>query len=119
MFTPQASAGVTYAKKIDKAETRIDWSRPDTEVHNHIRGLSPEPGAWFEADLGKHPERVKALRSTLAAGRGAPGAVLDDQLTIACGSGAVRLTQVQRAGKQPVKAAEFVRGLQHPPTRLT
>ena len=75
-FTPQAADGVTYAKKIDKSETRIDWSRPAAEVHNHIRGLSPDPGAWFEADLGKGPERIKVLRSTLVPDRAA-GAGLD------------------------------------------
>ncbi len=110
-FTPQAEEGVTYAKKLDNAETRIDWSRPATDVHNHIRGLSPFPGAWCEADLGKGPERMKILRATLAEGDGAPGSVLDDQLTVACGSGAVRLVQVQRAGKGAVAAAEFLRGL--------
>jgi methionyl-tRNA formyltransferase len=113
-FTPQAEDGVTYAMKIDKGETRIDWSRSAAEVHNHIRGLSPDPGAWFEADLGKGAERVRALRSTLAEGAGAPGTVLDDSLTVACGSGAVRLTEVQKAGKQPAKAAEFLRGLRAP-----
>ncbi len=113
-FTPQAEAGVTYANKLDNAETRIDWARPAAEVHNHIRGLSPFPGAWCLADFGKGPERVKVLRSTLAAGSGAPGTVLDDRLTIACGSGAVRLTEVQRAGKSAVSAAEFLRGLHAP-----
>jgi methionyl-tRNA formyltransferase len=119
---PQPEEGVTYARKIDKAETRIDWSRPANEVHNHIRGLSPEPGAWFEADFGKRPERVKVLRSTLADGAAAPGAmpgsvpgtVIDGNLTVACGFGAVRLLELQRAGKQPVKAAEFLRGLRAP-----
>ena len=101
-FTPQAEDGVTYARKLDNAETRIDWSRPAAEVHNHIRGLSPFPGAWCEADFGKGPERLKVLRATLAEGSGAPGAVIDDRLTVACGSGAVRLTQVQRAGKGAV-----------------
>jgi methionyl-tRNA formyltransferase len=110
-FTPQVEEGVTYAKKLDNAETRIDWSRPAADVHNHIRGLSPFPGAWCEGDFGKGPERVKVLRSTLAEGAGAPGAVLDDRLAIACGSGAVRLTQVQRAGKSAVSAAEFLHGL--------
>ena len=113
-FTPQAEDGVTYASKIDKAETRIDWSRPAAEVHNHIRGLSPDPGAWFEADLGKQRERIKVLRSTLAEGSGAPGDVVDDRLTIACGTGSVRLVEVQRAGKGPVTAAEFLRGLRAP-----
>jgi methionyl-tRNA formyltransferase len=105
-LTPQPETGVTYANKISKDETRIDWAKPAHEVHNHIRGLSPFPGAWFE--LGG--VRIKALRSTRGAGRGAPGTVLDDRLTIACGDGAVRLTQVQRAGKQPMSAEEFLRG---------
>ena len=116
--TPQAAAGATYAKKIDKGETRIDWSRPAAEVHNHIRGLSPVPGAWFEADFGGGAERVRALRSALADGAGQPGDRLGDELTIACGSGAVRLVEVQRAGKQPMKAAELVRGLRALPARL-
>ena len=85
-------------------------SHPAFEVHNHIRGLSPDPGAWFEADLGRGPERIKVLRSTLADGAGPPGKVLDG-LTVACGSGAVRLLELQRAGKQPLKAEEFLRGL--------
>jgi len=105
-FTPQSEAGVTYAAKIGNEETRIDWAKPWSEVHNHIRGLSPFPGAWFELD----GVRVKALRSTRAEGAGAPGTALDDRLTIACGEGAVRLTQVQRAGKQPMSAEEFLRG---------
>jgi len=108
-FTPQPEAGVTYAKKIEKGETRIDWSRPAEEVHNHIRGLSPFPGAWFEIELGGKPVRVKALRSTLAAGSGAPGTLLPE-LTIACGTGAVRLVQVQREGKTAMDAATFLRG---------
>jgi methionyl-tRNA formyltransferase len=111
---PQDEAGATYARKIDKSETRIDWSRPAIEVHNHIRGLSPDPGAWFEADLGRGLERVKVLRSTLADGSGPPGALIGDQLTVACGSGAVRLVEVQRAGRQPLKAAEFLRGAKAP-----
>jgi methionyl-tRNA formyltransferase len=105
-LTPQPSEGVTYAEKISKSETRIDWSKPAAAVHNHIRGLSPWPGAWFEHD----GVRVKALRSMLAQGSGAPGAVLDDKLTIACGDGAVRLTLVQRAGRAPMSADEFLRG---------
>jgi methionyl-tRNA formyltransferase len=105
-LTPQPEDGVTYAAKITKAETRIDWTRPWKEVQDHIRGLSPFPGAWFEFDSA----RVKALRSTKGEGSGAPGTVLDDRLTIACADGAVRLTQVQRAGKQPMSADEFLRG---------
>jgi methionyl-tRNA formyltransferase len=105
-LTPQPDEGVTYAGKISKDETRIDWAKPWRDVHNHIRGLSPFPGAWFE--LGG--ARVKALRSAPGEGSGAPGTVLDDKLTIACGAGSVRLTQVQRAGKQPMDAQDFLRG---------
>ena len=111
---PQPDEGVTYAEKISKAETRIDWSRPAQDVHDHIRGLSPFPGAWFEIAGEKGPVRVKVLRSTLAqgnaAGSGAPGTALDDTLAIACGDGAIRLLELQRAGKQPMKADEFLRG---------
>jgi methionyl-tRNA formyltransferase len=109
-FTPQAEEGVTYAKKIEKAETRIDFSRPASEVHNHIRGLSPFPGAWFEAVVQGRPVRIKALRSTLAPGEGTPGSVLDDALTIACGQGAVRLVDVQREGKGQMSGAALLRG---------
>jgi methionyl-tRNA formyltransferase len=105
-LTPQPEGSVTYAGKISKDETRIDWSQPASQVHNHFRGLSPFPGAWFE--LGG--VRVKVLRSTKGEGAGAAGTVLDDSLTIACGEGAVRLLQVQRAGKQPMLAEEFLRG---------
>tara|TARA_R110002124_G_scaffold63783_4_gene174694 strand:- start:2768 stop:3688 length:921 start_codon:yes stop_codon:yes gene_type:complete len=108
-FTPQPEEGAVYARKIEKAESRIDWSRPAAEVHNHIRGLSPFPGAWFEIALGGKPVRVKALRSTLANGAGAAGMLMDN-LTIACGTGAVRLTQVQREGKGAMDAATFLRG---------
>jgi methionyl-tRNA formyltransferase len=105
-LTPQPEAGVTYATKISKDETRINWTKPWNQVHDHIRGLSPFPGAWFELD----GVRIKALRSTKGEGKGAAGTVLDDRLTIACGDGAVRLIQVQRAGKQPMQAEEFLRG---------
>ena len=105
-LTPQPAAGVTYAAKIGKDETHIDWTKPWRDVHNHIRGLSPYPGAWFE--IGG--VRVKALRSTKGEGKGVPCTTLDDHLTIACGDGAVRLTQVQRAGRQPMAAEEFLRG---------
>src|SRR5690606_35963476 len=107
-FSPQGEEGVTYAAKIEKGETRIDWSRPAAEVHDHIRGLSPFPGAWFELDLGGRPVRIKALRSTRVEGAGAPGTVLDGGLTIACGNEAVRLTQVQREGKGAMDAAAFL-----------
>jgi methionyl-tRNA formyltransferase len=103
---PQVDAGVTYAAKISKSETRIDWTKPCNQVHDHIRGLSPFPGAWFEID----GIRVKVLRSTKAAGKAAPGTALDEKLTIACGDGAVQLSLVQRAGKQQMSAEEFLRG---------
>jgi methionyl-tRNA formyltransferase len=106
-LTPQPSASVTYAHKIDKNETRIDWSRPWSEVHDHCRGLSPFPGAWFELPGAG---RIKVLRTTKAAGTGKPGEVLDEKLTIACGVGAVRLVELQRAGRQPMAADEFLRG---------
>ncbi|CAH2409010.1 methionyl-tRNA formyltransferase [Mesorhizobium escarrei] len=109
-FTAQATEGVTYAKKIDKAETRVDWTRPAVEVHNHIRGLSPFPGAWCEIEIGGRLERLKLLRSTLSQGAGEPGGILDDRLTVACGSGAIRLVEVQRAGGRPIAAQEFLRG---------
>ncbi|TPO02817.1 methionyl-tRNA formyltransferase [Mesorhizobium sp. B1-1-5] len=109
-FTQQAMAGVTYARKIDKSETRVDWTRPSGEVHNHIRGLSPFPGAWCEVDIGGRMERLKLLRSTLSDGVGESGGILDDRLTIACGTGAVRLVEVQRAGGKPAAAQEFLRG---------
>jgi methionyl-tRNA formyltransferase len=109
-FKPQAAAGVTYAKKIENSETRIDWSRPWKKVHDHIRGLSPAPGAWFEAKLGGLPVRVRAVRSTRGEGEGRPGEVLDARLTIACKDGAVRLVEVQRAGARAMSAEEFLRG---------
>jgi methionyl-tRNA formyltransferase len=110
VFTPQPAQGVTYAKKIGKSETRIDWSRPWNEVHNHIRGLSPFPGAWFEMIADGKPVRVKAIRSTRGEGSGPPGVALDAGLTIACSAGAVRLLEVQRAGARPMRAEEFLRG---------
>jgi methionyl-tRNA formyltransferase len=109
-IVPQPQDGVTYAEKIDKAETRIDWSRPAREVHNHIRGLSPFPGAWFELPGEKAPVRVKVLRSTLVSGAGTPGTAIDDKLTIACRDGAIRILDLQRAGGKPMKADEFLRG---------
>jgi methionyl-tRNA formyltransferase len=109
-LTPQPEAGVTYAAKISKDETRIDWSKPWREVHDHIRGLSPFPGAWFELPGEGAPVRVKVLRTTKGEGSGAPGTVLDGSLTIACGAGAIRIAQLQRAGKQAMSAEEFLRG---------
>lgn len=109
-FTPQPASGETYAAKIDKAEARIDFSKSAEEVHNLIRGLSPFPGAWFEMELAGKRVRIKALRSSLANASGAPGALVGDGLSIACGSGAVHLTQVQREGKGAMDAATFLRG---------
>ena len=109
-FTPQPEDGATYAAKIDKAEARIDFSQSAEQVHNLIRGLSPFPGAWFELELGGKKVRIKALRSALVDGSGEPGALLGDGLTIACGTGAVRLVQVQREGKGAMDAATFLRG---------
>lgn len=109
-FEPQAREGVIYAPKLSKQEARIVWTKPAIEVHNMIRGLSPYPGAWFEALLGGKAERVKVLRSVLVPGKGEPGQLLDGNLTVACSTQAVRLTQVQRAGKRPMGGADFLRG---------
>jgi methionyl-tRNA formyltransferase len=108
-FTPQSEEGMTYARKITKPETRIQWSKSANELHNLVRALSPDPGAFFDADLGKGPERVKVLRSRPVTGIGAPGLVID-RLTVACGVDALQLIEVQRAGKTPMSAEEFLRG---------
>lgn len=117
-LTPQGAQGVTYAAKIDKSETRIDWRQPAHEVHNHCRGLSPFPGAWCELPGGNAPLRLKVLRTELAHDQGAPGeapgTVLDERLTVACGEGAVRILELQRAGKQPMMVDEFLRGVPVP-----
>jgi len=106
-LTPQAAASATYANKIEKSETRIDWSQSCNKVHDHCRGLSPFPGAWFEYP---NTGRIKVLRTTKGRGNGEPGRVLDDDLTIACGEGAVRLLELQRSGRQPMRVDEFLRG---------
>jgi methionyl-tRNA formyltransferase len=106
---PQPDAGVTYAAKIDKAEARVDWTRPAAAVDRQIRGLSPVPGAWCMVG----GERVKLLRSRLVAGEGAPGQVLGG-FTVACGTGAVEITEAQRAGRRPMPADEVLRGLSLP-----
>ena len=110
-LTAQPEEGVLYAAKIDKGETRIDFSKPARDVHNHIRGLSPFPGAWFEAEINGKPERIKVLASELAPGDGEPGTVLDDTLAVACGEDAVRLVKLQKAGGKPLAATEFLRGM--------
>ena len=106
----QGEDGVTYAAKIDKAEARIDWARPAREVLRHIHGLSPFPGAWSEIADGGEAARVKILRCEFAKGSGMPGTVLDGELAIACGAGAIRIVELQRAGKGPMKTADFLRG---------
>jgi methionyl-tRNA formyltransferase len=112
-LAPQSDDGITYAAKIAKTETRVDFSRPAQQVHDHVRGLAPSPGAWFELATGDRAERVKLLTTEVAdldiKGQ-APGTVLDDQLTIACGEGAVRLLSLQKAGGKPLAARDFIRG---------
>jgi methionyl-tRNA formyltransferase len=109
-LTPQPAEGVLCAAKIDKAETRIDFSRNARDVHNHIRGLAPFPGAWFELDSNGKAERVKVLGCEPAPGEGAAGTLLSDDLVVACGTGAVRLTRLQKAGGKPLASADFLRG---------
>ncbi len=111
----QPEAGVTYAAKISKAETRIDWARPAREIIRHVQGLAPFPGAWFEQD----GERIKLLAAALADGSSAPGTAIDDHLTIACGNGAIRPSMLQRAGHKALSLDEFLRGFAIPAgTRL-
>ncbi len=118
-LTKQSNDGVTYAAKLDKAETRINWSKSACDVLRHIHGLSPFPGAWCEMPLEGEPARVKILRCELADGKDAPGALLDDRLMIACGDDAIRILQLQRAGKAPMNAGEFLHGTPlKPPARL-
>jgi methionyl-tRNA formyltransferase len=118
-LTRQSEQGVTYAAKIDKAEARIDWTKPARAVLRHCHGLSPFPGAWFEAVIDGAPVRIKALRCELAEGSGAPGDLLDGRLTIACGEGAIRVLELQRAGKEPMKADTFLNGTPlRPPLRV-
>jgi methionyl-tRNA formyltransferase len=111
--TPQTDEGATYAGKIEKHEARIDFAEPAREVHNRIRGLSPFPGAWFEIEVGGKVERIKILRSTLVEASpagAAPGTIVDATLMVACADGAVRLIELQRAGKRPMSAEELLRG---------
>jgi methionyl-tRNA formyltransferase len=109
-LTKQVEDGVTYAAKIDKAEAKVDWTKPARAVLRHIHGLSPFPGAWSEVSIDGEAVRIKLLRCEPAEGTGAPGAVLDDRLTIACGEGAIRIVELQRAGKAPMQARDFLRG---------
>jgi methionyl-tRNA formyltransferase len=109
-IAPQRAEGVTYASKISKDETRIDWTKSAQQVHDHIRGLSPFPGAWFQCEVEGKPVRVKVLRTTRVDGVGEPGRLLDDQLTVTCGDGAMRILELQRAGAKVMKTDEFLRG---------
>jgi methionyl-tRNA formyltransferase len=119
-LVPQGSEGVTYAAKIEKTEAHIDWDKPAGEVLRHIHGLSPFPGAWCEMPLDGTAQRVKILRCETVNGSGVSGEVLDGHLTVACKEGALRILELQRAGKQPMKAEEFLRGTPlKPPARLT
>jgi len=113
---PQPIAGATYASKIDKAETQIDWSRSAAEIERQVRAFAPAPGAWFEAN----GERIKLFEAELTDRSAKPGEVLDDELTIACGTGAIRPLKVQRAGRAPMSREELLRGFQVPEgTNLT
>ena len=119
-LTPQSHHGVTYAAKIEKAEARIDWTQSARLVLRHIHGLSPFPGAWCEMPIEGEAVRVKILRGVTENGAGEPGKLLDNRLTIACGEGAIRIIELQRAGKAPMKVDEFLRGTPvGPPTRLS
>jgi methionyl-tRNA formyltransferase len=119
-LTRQSEDGVTYAAKIEKAEARIDWNKPARAVLRHIHGLSPFPGAWSEMAGEGQLARVKILRCEMIDRSGAPGELLDDHLTIACQEGALRILELQRAGKAPMKAEDFLRGTPlKPPMRLT
>jgi methionyl-tRNA formyltransferase len=119
-LTRQSDQGVTYAAKIEKTEARIDWNKPAREVLRHIHGLSPFPGAWCEMGIEGEPARLKILRCALADGSGEAGELLDDRLTVACKQGAIRILELQRAGKAPMKAEDFLRGTPlKPPMRLT
>ena len=113
-FREQSTEGVTYARKISNDECKIDWSASAQTIHDHIRGLAPFPGAYTMIDLGKGPERVKILRATITEGAGAPGQILDDALTIACGNGALRLLDLQRAGAKALPVDLFLRGVSLP-----
>src|SRR6478752_7361584 len=119
-LTRQSEQGVTYAAKIDKVEARIDWNQPARAVLRHIHGLSPFPGAWCEIAIDDAPARLKILRCEQVDRAGAPGELLDDRLTIACKDGAIRFLELQRAGKAPMKAEEFLRGTPlKPPMRFS
>jgi methionyl-tRNA formyltransferase len=108
---PQGESGVTYARKIGNDEARVDWRRSSDEVRRHVNALSPAPGAWCEMAFGGKRERVRLLRAAPAEGAGHPGTILHvEPLVVACGEGAVRFEELQRAGRKPAPAREFARG---------
>jgi methionyl-tRNA formyltransferase len=107
---PQSADGISYAAKIDKAETRLDFARTAIEVERQIRAFNPVPGGWFEYES----ERIKILAADISQAEGIPNSVLDDRLTIACGGGAIAPTLVQRAGRAPMSPAELLRGFAIP-----
>lgn len=107
---PQPVAGATYAAKIDKAEARIDWTRPAKDIERQVLAFAPAPGAWFDAK----GERIKLLEAEAGDGSGRPGTVLDDRLTIAAGHGTIRPLRVQRAGRAPMSAQQLLRGFAIP-----
>lgn len=110
-MVPQSSEGVTYAAKISKGETHVDFARPAKNVLNHINGLSPHPGAWAAVPAGGRLQRVKLLKAERAEGASAPGTIIDDDLAIACADGAIRPLILQREGRAAIKREEFLRGL--------
>ncbi|MBV1707712.1 MAG: methionyl-tRNA formyltransferase [Hyphomicrobiales bacterium] len=114
VFVPQSDEGVTYAHKISKAETRLDFTQSARDLHNKVRGLAPAPGAWFEANIGHGPERIKVIRSEIVAATGAPGTLLAEPGVIACADGALRLLSLQRAGHKALALAEALRGITWP-----
>jgi methionyl-tRNA formyltransferase len=113
--TPQPATGITLAPKIENRETRIDWARCWKAVHDHCRGLSPAPGAWFELEQAGEPLRIRVLRTTRGEGDGPPGTLLTSRFDVACAEGAVRVLELQRAGRQPMRAEEFLRGIKIAP----
>jgi methionyl-tRNA formyltransferase len=119
-LTKQSEDGVTYAAKIDKSEARIDWNKPARAVLRQVQGLSPFPGAWCEMEIEGEQLRVKILRCEMATGVGVSGQLLDDRLVVACGEGALRILELQRAGKGAMKAEVFLRGTPlQPPMQLS
>ena len=109
-MAPQSEDDVTYAEKISKSDTRINWHNNATKIDRHIRAISPYPGAWCEMEIGGKSTRVKILASRTTQAAGKSGEVLDDDLTIACAEDAIVPTRLQKAGKQAVNLEEFLRG---------